>query len=83
MRLIFEQNDDIVRQQFLDLVNPILDSIRRDRGLTDFRVVLSSDPEEIDRNEMSGKIYIKPTRALEYIFVEFLVTPTGASFEDI
>jgi len=83
VRLIFEQNDEIVRQQFLDLVNPILDSIRRDRGLTDFRVVLSNDPEEIDRNEMNGKIYIKPTRALEYIFVEFLITPTGASFEDI
>ena len=83
IRLIFEQNDEIVRQQFLDLVNPILDSIRRDRGLTDFRVVLSSNPEEIDRNEMNGKIYIKPTRALEYIFVEFLITPTGASFEDI
>ena len=83
VRLIFEQNDEIVRQQFLDLVNPILDSIRRDRGLTDFRVVLSNDPQEIDRNEMNGKIYIKPTRALEYIFVEFLITPTGASFEDI
>jgi hypothetical protein len=83
IRLIFEQNDDIVRQQFLDLVNPILDSIRRDRGLTDFRVVLSDDPEEIDRNEMNGKIYIKPTRALEFIFVEFLITPTGASFEDV
>ena len=83
VRLIFEQNDEIVRQQFLDLVNPILDSIRRDRGLTDFRVVLSNDPQEIDRNEMNGKIYIKPTRALEYIFVEFLITPTGASFEDV
>ena len=83
VRLIFEQNDEIVRQQFLDLVNPILDSIRRDRGLTDFRVVLSNDPAEIDRNEMNGKIYIKPTRALEYIFVEFLITPTGASFEDV
>ena len=43
----------------------------------------SNDPEEIDRNEMNGKIYIKPTRALEYIFVEFLITPTGASFEDV
>ena len=83
VRLLFEQNDDVVRQQFLDLVNPILDSIRRDRGLTDFRVVLSDDPEEIDRNEMNGKIYIKPTRALEFIFIEFLITPTGASFEDI
>jgi len=83
VRLLFEQNDDVVRQQFLDLVNPILDSIRRDRGLTDFRVVLSNDPEEIDRNELNGKIYIKPTRALEFIFIEFLITPTGASFEDI
>ena len=83
VRLLFEQNDDIVRQQFLDLVNPILDSIRRDRGLTDFRVVLSDDPEEIDRNEMNGKIYIKPTRALEFIYIEFLITPTGASFEDV
>ena len=83
VRLLFEQNDDVVRQQFLDLVNPILDSIRRDRGLTDFRVVLSNDPEEIDRNELNGKIYLKPTRALEFIFIEFLITPTGAEFESV
>jgi len=37
----------------------------------------------MDRNQLSGKIYIKPTRALEFIDIEFLVTPTGASFENI
>ena len=42
VRLLFEQNDEIVRQQFLDSVNPILDSIRRDRGLIDFRVVVKT-----------------------------------------
>lgn len=83
VRLLFEQNDQIVRQQFLDTVNPILDGIRRDRGLTDFRVTVSSDPEDIDRNTMSGKIFIKPTRSLEFISLEFIITPTGASFEDI
>jgi hypothetical protein len=83
VRLLFEQNDQIVRQQFLDTVNPILDGIRRDRGLTDFRVTVSNDPEDIDRNTMSGKIYIKPTRSLEYIDLSFIITPTGASFEDI
>jgi hypothetical protein len=67
----------------LDTVNPILDGIRRDRGLTDFRVTVSNDPEDIDRNTMSGKIYIKPTRSLEYIDLSFIITPTGASFEDI
>lgn len=83
IRLLFEQNDDIVRNQFLSLVNPILDNIRAERGLTDFRVVLDVTPESIDRNELCGRIFLKPTRALEFICVEFNVVPTGASFDDI
>jgi hypothetical protein len=83
IRLLFEQNDDIVRNQFLSLVNPILDNIRSERGLTDFRVVLDSSPESIDRNELLGRIFLKPTRALEFICVEFNIVPTGASFDDI
>ena len=83
IRLLFEQNDDIVRNQFLSLVNPILDNIRSERGLTDFRVVLDVTPESIDRNELCGRIFLKPTRALEFICVEFNVVPTGASFDDI
>ena len=83
VRLLFEQNDEIVRQQFLDSVNPILDAIRRDRGLFDFRVTVSSSPEDLDRNTLTGKIYLKPTKALEFIDIEFFITPTGASFENI
>ena len=83
VRLLFEQNDNLVRQQFLDSVNPILDAIRRDRGLYDFRVVVQNTPEDLDANQMVGKIYIKPTKALEFIDIEFLITPTGASFENI
>jgi hypothetical protein len=83
VRLLFEQNDQIVRQQFLDSVNPILDSIRRDRGLYDFRVTVSSSPEDLDRNTLTGKIYLKPTKSLEFIDIEFFITPTGASFENI
>ena len=83
VRLLFEQNDEQVRQEFLDSVNPILDGIRRDRGLIDFRVTVSNTPEDLDSNTLTGKIYLKPTRALEFIDIEFLITPTGASFEDI
>lgn len=83
VRLLFEQNDSKVRQDFLDSVNPILDAIRRDRGLYDFRVTVSNTPEDLDRNQMVGKIYIKPTKSLEFIDIEFLITPTGASFENI
>jgi hypothetical protein len=83
VRLLFEQNDQIVRQQFLDSVNPILDGIRRDRGLYDFRVTVSSSPEDLDRNTLTGRIYLKPTKALEFIEIEFFITPSGASFENI
>ena len=83
IRLLFEQNDAVVRQQFLDSVNPILDAIRRDRGITDFRVTVSNDPAEFDSNQMSGRIFLKPTKALEFIDIEFIITPQGASFENL
>jgi len=83
VRLLFDQNDEQVRQDFLNAVNPILDAIRRDRGLYDFRVTVSSDTEDLDRNQLVGKIYIKPTRSLEFIDITFYITPTGASFEDV
>jgi len=81
--LLFDQNDQQVRQDFLNAVNPILDAIRRDRGLYDFRVTVSSDPEDLDKNQMVGKIYIKPTKSLEFIDITFYITPTGASFDDV
>ena len=83
IRLLFEQNDAVVRNQFLALVNPILDNIRTERGLTDFRVVLSSSPEDIDRNQLTGQIFLKPTRSLEFIQIEFVIMNTGASFNNI
>lgn len=83
IRLLFEQNDEQVRNEFLRLVNPILEAIKRERGLYEFRVTVSNDPEDIDANTLRGKIYIKPTRSLEFIDVEFIITPTGASFDNI
>jgi hypothetical protein len=83
VRLLFDQNDEQVRQDFLNAVNPILDAIRRDRGLFDFRVEVSSDTADLDRNQLTGKVYIKPTRSLEFVDITFYITPTGASFDNI
>jgi hypothetical protein len=82
-RLLFDPNDAQIRSQFLSLVNPILDNIRRERGLTDFRVSLVNDIEDTDRNTLRGKIFIKPTPTLEFIELEFTVTPTSVSFDSI
>ena len=82
-RLLFDPNDTTVRNQFLSLVNPILDNIRKERGLTDFRVSVEMDIEDGDRNTLRGKIFIKPTPTLEFIELEFTVTPQNVSFDNI
>ena len=54
-------------------------------GLTDYKVILdetTTTPDLIDRNIMYAKIYIKPARSIEYIAIDFIITNTGASFED-
>jgi hypothetical protein len=85
VRLLFEQNDQATIDQFLNKANPILDSIKRERGLTDFRIKMDSSnntPETRDRNELYGEIFLKPTRSVEFIGITFTITPSGANFAD-
>ena len=83
--LLFEQNDQTLRDQFLAKVEPLLLQIQNQRGLTGFRVIMdesNNPPEVVDRNTLVGKIQLKPTRTAEFIDLTFQVLPTGARFED-
>lgn len=86
IRLVFEQNDQATIDQFLSKATPVLDTIKRERGLTDFRIKMddsNNTPETRDRNELYGEIFLKPTRAVEFIGITFTITPSGASFADV
>jgi hypothetical protein len=85
LTLVFEQNDQTLRDQFLAKVEPILLQIQNQRGLTAFKVVMddsNNTADTIDRNTLVGKIQLKPTRTAEFIDLTFQVLPTGARFED-
>jgi hypothetical protein len=81
--LIFEPNDSTVKQSFISTVTPILDSIRSNRGISDYRIEVNDTIESRERRELPCKIYIKPYNALEYITIDFIITPEGVSFDDI
>lgn len=83
LTLLFDQNDEEVRRQFESQVNPILANIRDERGIFDFRIELDRSNEGFSSNELKGKIGIQPVRTLEYVNVEFVLTPAGADFSDI
>ena len=84
-RLLFDQNVQVTWDRFTGQVVPFLDSVKARLGLTDYRVILdetTTTPDLIDRNIMYAKIYLKPARAIEFIAIDFVITSTGASFED-
>jgi len=66
-------------------VNPYMESVQANSGLTAFRVVMddsNNTPDTVDRNELRGQIFVQPARTAEFIVLDFVVMPTGASFPE-
>lgn len=83
---LFEQNDAFTRAQFKNLVVPFLKTVQQRRGITDFKVVCdetNNTGEVIDRNEFIADIFIKPTRSINFITLNFIATKTGVSFSEV
>ena len=83
--LVFEQNTQALRNRFLNIVNPYLEQVQSNSGLSAFRVVMddtNNTPEVVDRNQLVGQIFIQPTRTAEFIVLDFVVQPTGATFPE-
>ena len=81
--LLFEPNDTTLKGEFENIVNPILAQIKKDRGITDYRLDVEQTPEMMDAHELQCKLWVKPTPTLEYIEIEFMVTPQGVSFDAV
>ena len=83
--LVFEQNTTATRNRFLSIVNPYLESVRAQQGLSAFKVVMdgtNNTPDVIDQNIMYGQLFLQPTRTAEFIILDFNIQPTGASFPE-
>lgn len=81
--LIFEPNDNTTKTRFLEIVNPILNNVKTNRGISEYKIVIDDSAEAKARHEMNVAIYILPIGALEYINIEFIITPEGFDFSTI
>jgi len=81
--LVFEQNTITTRNRFLSRVNPYLESVVQRQGLYAYRVVMddtNNTADVVDRNQLVGQILIQPTKTVEFVVLDFVVEPTGATF---
>ena len=81
--LLFDPNDNSTVKTFKSAVEPILQDIVKKRGLTDFRIEVDDSQEARDRLELPAKIYLKLLPSLEYITIDFTISPSGVSFDNI
>ena len=83
---LFEFNDAFTQSQFKNLVEPFLRDVQGRRGITDFAVVCdgtNNTGEVIDRNEFVGDIYVKPSRSINFIQLNFVAVRSGIEFSEI
>ena len=83
--LLFDQNVQTTWNRFRGQAETLLRGVKSGLGLTDYKVLLdetTTTPDLIDRNILYAKIFLKPARSIEFIAIDFIITNTGASFED-
>lgn len=83
---LFEINDFITRGIFRNATDQYLNNVQARRGLYDYRVVAdesNNNAQIIDNNEFVGDIYLKPTRTINFIRLNFVAVATNVQFEEV
>lgn len=83
LRLVFEQNTPEVRDRFVREASTRLGLIQTQAGVEQFRVVMddtNNTQRDIEDNRLNGRISFVPTRTIEYIKMDFIITNSGVSF---
>ena len=83
---LFEFNDAFTRSRFVATVEPFLRGIQGRQGVQDFQVVCdesNNPPDVVDRNEFRGDVYVKPSRSINFIQLQFVAVRSGVEFSEI
>jgi phage tail sheath protein FI len=81
--LVFEQNTPTARAEFTAKAMQQLGLIYVQSGVESFQVIMNetnNSQADIDNNRMNGKVVVVPTRTIEFIAVDFVITRSGVQF---
>ena len=83
---LFEFNDEFTRSQFVSMVEPFLRDIQGRGGIQDFRVICDASnntSQVVDSNQFRGDIFIKPSRSINFIQLNFVAVRSGVEFSEV
>jgi len=82
-RIVFEQNTPAVRNKFVADASFQLGLIQVQAGIEGFQVIMNetnNSQEDADLNRLNGRIVVVPTRVVEFIAIDFIITNSGIQF---
>jgi hypothetical protein len=83
--LVFDPNDPVMWMTFENMVIPIFEQVKANRGVSDYKVIMdetTNTPDVVQRKEAIGLMKLIPINAAEKFILRFALYPTGASFEE-
>jgi len=84
--VVFEPNNSLTWRALVRLITPFLSNIKSKGGFYDFRVQCDDETntaQMIDQNQMVCRVFVKPTKTAEFVELNFVLTATGADFNEI
>ena len=87
-QFLFEPLTDFTRERVVAVLDDFMAAIRRRFGVLDYRVVSdpigtgNNPPNQIDQGMLTVELYLKPVRAIRFIWLKVIVTRTGYNFEE-
>ena len=79
---IFDPNDNTTAQSFRSSISKVMDEILANRGIVRWSLEIDDSPEARERLSLPAKIILQPQPNLEYIEIEFAITPNGSVWEN-
>ena len=81
--LIFDPNDKSMGKTLESAIKPVLDNVKVNKGLVDYKIVIDDSVEARERLELNAQVYLKLMANLEYINITLAVLPSGVQISDI
>lgn len=78
---VFDPNDEYAWDRWVSKVEKLMEQVKNQRGLYEYKVTMSPTDNEIDNNQMPGNVWVKPTKSAEYIPINFILVSTGYNFD--
>ncbi len=80
-RFLFEPNREATLAAFSSTIQPVMQRIQQQQGIDRYKIIIdttTTTQADVENNTIRGKIFLQPTRSIEFVSLDFVVTNAGA-----